>query len=207
MGEQIVKSYNLFLNSDDATNDGMRYDFQLGNNSIVCGAGQYLRLSLNNYSQYVTWSNVNSYNNVAYLRTTIGGAGVEYFPVTITPGNYASIADLALDLGTKVATALGTLPFPWGAASLSIPSVSPPAGVGVGGTTDNRISFEVTFATGWTTAPDTTNGDLALQCLYDSESLTDATLVTNPLTGILADQAHAAQGGDVGLLLGGDRLI
>ena len=48
---EVVQSYNMFLNSDDATNNGINYDFQLGNNSITCTQGQYIRVPLNNFSQ------------------------------------------------------------------------------------------------------------------------------------------------------------
>jgi hypothetical protein len=196
MGEKIVQSYNIFLNSDDAKGDGGNYDFQLGANAINCKSGEFIRLSLNNYSQYVTWPGVNAFNNLLILRN--GGANS---PITIGASNYASIADLADNVSNSIAQALSAAGLGWGAVTVNAASVRPVAGTGIGGTTDNRIVFDIDFATGWGGAPpdltDVTAGNgLGVQALIDPENLVGATA-----------QYNAATGGDSGLLLGLDRLV
>ena len=101
---EVVQTYNMFLNSDDAVNDGTNYDFQLGTNSITCTQGQYIRVTLNNYSQYVVWTGVNQYNNAFLLRNNLGAVNSAIF---IDQQNYATISDIAANMASKFAIAIG----------------------------------------------------------------------------------------------------
>lgn len=63
----IVNSYNLFVDternlSQDSTGDNIY--LPLGQTPITCGSNEFIRLTLQEFSMYKSWNNVNSTNNV-----------------------------------------------------------------------------------------------------------------------------------------------
>ena len=64
MADKIIETYNIFLNSDDAINNGQNYDFAFGNNIIQTrNKAQSIRLSVSNFNMVKTWVNVNIANS------------------------------------------------------------------------------------------------------------------------------------------------
>ena len=108
-GETIIESYNLFLNSDDATQNGQLYDFQFGNNTISTrNKEQFIRFTLTNFNMYKNWTDVNQNNQGLVLRSAAGATSTA---VVIPNQNYATLHDLSVSLGNSVSTAVG-LVFP-----------------------------------------------------------------------------------------------
>ena len=84
----IVNSYNLFLDternlSQDSTGDNVY--LPLGQTPITCGSNEFIRLTLQEFSMYKSWNNVNSTNNVF----RVADANSEQTSA-ITVGNYAT---------------------------------------------------------------------------------------------------------------------
>ena len=84
----IVNSYNLFVDternlSQDSTGDNIY--LPLGQTPITCGSNEFIRLTLQEFSMYKSWNNVNSTNNVF----RVADANSEQTSA-ITVGNYAT---------------------------------------------------------------------------------------------------------------------
>ncbi len=68
--ESIVNSFNLYVDSDNPLNNGSTGDnfvLYLGANSIQCDAGEYIRMTLNNFSMSRGFTDVNGTNDTFYL--------------------------------------------------------------------------------------------------------------------------------------------
>ena len=193
-GETVIESYNLFLNSDDATQNGQLYDFQFGNNTISTrNKEQFIRFTLTNFNMYKNWTDINQNNQGLVLRSAAGATSTA---IAIPNQNYATLHDLAVSLGNAVATAVG-LVFP-AFGAITVGSFTPVAGTSIDGTTGNILGFTLTTANPHgLVAGDLTNGNFAVQSVFDPSNL--------PGVGLLL-LALVAPGADSGLLLGIDRL-
>ena len=104
MAEQVVETYNLFLDSDDAKSDGQDYNFQLGNNTIETrGPTQYIRFTLQNFNMLKTWSNVNFRNNSFVIRYNATGS-----PNGTSDGVPTSLYDPAQDANRGMPVSIPT---------------------------------------------------------------------------------------------------
>ena len=193
---EVVSSYNMFLNSDDGINNGALYDFQFGNTPITCQQGEFIRLTVNNFSMYRVWTGVNAYNRDLVLTTGGVGAGTGAVNsvVQITQQNYSTIGDLAANLADRVLTAYTATVTGTASAPNTLSAILPAVTTGVLGTTNNVISFTIdtTNAHG-ISAADLLDGNFALRCIVDA---------TAGNIGLSVN----ANGADSALLLGGDRL-
>lgn len=104
----IVNSYNLFVDterclSQDSTGDNVY--LPLGQTPITCGSNEFIRLTLQEFSMYKSWNNVNQNNNVFRVADS-GGEET----TAIIAGNYAT-ARTMLNKGflPPLKTALETL--------------------------------------------------------------------------------------------------
>jgi hypothetical protein len=84
----IVNSYNLFVDterclSQDSTGDNVY--LPLGQTPITCGSNEFIRLTLQEFSMYKSWNNVNSTNSI--FRVADAG-GVQTTDIVV--GNYAT---------------------------------------------------------------------------------------------------------------------
>lgn len=84
----IVNSYNLFVDterclSQDSTGDNVY--LPLGQTPITCGSNEFIRLTLQEFSMYKSWNNVNSTNNVF----RVADAGGEQTTAVVV-GNYTT---------------------------------------------------------------------------------------------------------------------
>ena len=186
---EVVSSYNMFLNSDDGVQNGQDCDFQFGNSPIVAGQGEFIRVSVNNFSMYKTWTDVNVYNSDLVLRTN---GGVTNSVITIPRQNYDTLASLADAFGNAAGTALAAA---FGVGLTSVTNVLPPAAAGITGTTNNIISFLVTLAGAHgRAAGDGDNGNCGIQAVVDPATAPVSLTAIDPNAG-----------GDVAALIGGDR--
>ena len=102
MSEQIVNSYNIFVDSDNSlTGNGTEFQVSVANAGVNCAEGQQIRCSLMSFNMYKNFYNVNENNNSLVVRTNIGAT-----TITLTEKNYKTIGDIAVDLATKLITPL-----------------------------------------------------------------------------------------------------
>tara|TARA_R110000803_G_scaffold163763_3_gene227462 strand:+ start:389 stop:1507 length:1119 start_codon:yes stop_codon:yes gene_type:complete len=194
MGETVVETYNIFLNSDDAVNNGQSYDFQFGNNIIQTrNVAQSIRLSVSNFNMVKTWVNVNPYNGGLIFKNA-GGAPFAY---NLANQNVADVRDLATDFGIKTAIAINFNEPGWGGVTSAV--AGPVAGIGQTGTNQISVVFTTINPHGLVPA-DLTNGNFAIQCVIDPQNLPGW-----PFTIPSGNQTPTI-GGDSGLLLGANRL-
>ena len=102
--EQVVNSYNLFIDSakdvGGAAGKGDSFSLQLGADSIQAQDGQFLRLTLQEFSMYTNFYMVNI-NNCRF-RLTDDAAATE---LLLTQQNYKNVADVAANFATALAAA------------------------------------------------------------------------------------------------------
>jgi hypothetical protein len=92
----VVNSYNIFVDternlSQDSTGDNIH--LPLGQTPITCGSNEYIRITLQEFSMYKSWNNVNSSNSTFRVADT-GGEQTK----TIIEGNYKTARKM-LNLG------------------------------------------------------------------------------------------------------------
>jgi hypothetical protein len=96
-GELIANTFNLYVDSERVgTGDQMYGDdfiLPLGNNAISCGQGQYVRLTLNSFSMYKNFQDVNNNNNQLVFRDASGSSAVK-----MAVGNYQNRNQIALEM-------------------------------------------------------------------------------------------------------------
>ena len=104
----VVNSYNIFVDternlSQDSTGDNIH--LPLGQTPITCGSNEYIRLTLQEFSMYKSWNNVNSSNSTFRVADT-GGEET----ANIVEGNYKTARKM-LNVGflPKLQTALENL--------------------------------------------------------------------------------------------------
>ncbi len=140
--EQIVNSFNLFVDSSRGHSSGSKgddYTINLQDAGIHAGEGEIIRMTLDNFSMPKVFTNINKNNNKIELRST------EFTDVDfrLTEQNVNSVHQLANDFATQFAAALdaayatcGTVTYTSGSA---LPAPDSKA-------TDNIIEFTVTTA-------------------------------------------------------------
>ena len=105
--EQVVNSYNLFIDSakdvGGAAGKGDSFSLQLGADSIQAQDGQFLRLTLQEFSMYTNFYMVNI-NNCRF-RLTDDAAATE---LLLTQQNYKNVADVAANFAAALAAQLST---------------------------------------------------------------------------------------------------
>ena len=166
MSSEVVNSYNIYIDSErniSATSTGDDINLALSQTPITCTSNQYIRLTLQSFSMYKSFTNVNINNN-KYIINGSFGAGTAPVPVwpipppAALPLIYAGfIADANYDttnsLGQQFADQLsGQLAYMSGIALAAVPitlpqsiltqGVNPPAA----GLTNEIISFVINFA-------------------------------------------------------------
>jgi len=113
MATEVVKSYNIYVDTErylNNTSDGDSIMLSLNQTPITCKDNQFIRLTLQSFSMYKSFTNINANNNVFRLTTTGGTVPV---PVTdaalyLTSYDYASKNSLALQFANILAPALAT---------------------------------------------------------------------------------------------------
>jgi hypothetical protein len=142
MATEIVNAFNIFIDTErclNSTSDGDSINLTLNHVPITCSDNQFIRLSLQNFSAYKSFTNINTNNNM--IRITHDGATPQtdkalYLP----PANYGSLNDLAKSLADLIGNQLASdlvLTYTVPSATLLPPQA---------GTSDNIISFTLKFS-------------------------------------------------------------
>ena len=143
MGENVVSSFNLFIDTDRGSpgSNSTGDDYQLNLNSVNLDAdkGQIIRMTVNNFSMYKSFTNVNAHNSRFILRT--GGAQVAHqqTKLHLPHRNHDTIRNLAGDFGETLRVKL--LEFATDQNSTAnkvvISNITPLQNAGVAGTSNN----------------------------------------------------------------------
>ena len=158
MATEVVNSYNIFVDSErwvTASSNGDSIDLPLSQTPISCASNQYIRLTLQSFSMYKSWTNVNADNKTYRLTCAdVFPAGTNLAlsgkAISLNEQNYQNYYDLALDFANSLATELTA--YTGVAATTDLTSVTPDNNVTLEGTSDNVISFDITMASpvAWT---------------------------------------------------------
>lgn len=201
MSQEVVSSYNIFVDSERDLAPNSRGDniyLPLQQTPITCADNQFIRLTLQSFSMYKNFTNVNTNNDT--FRYTLdqdySGSGGQTGTINknvaleLTNQNYASLYDLAKEFGTKLASQLQTHLNK--TATLNLTTIKPANTTTLAGTTNNIISFEIDITAHGITA------DLVIQFkvadgdifeLLGGDRIRNATDETTP--SITADTSNA----------------
>jgi hypothetical protein len=162
----VLKTKLVFLDSDSVVTDGVGTDFRVNfpSGQITCGDGQFLRISLQNFSMLRNFYSINEHNNTVAVRTDTNAT---YGSVSIDPGEYEFYYDMVVNFGTKLATYFQTNQTAGGTYTLDTASVSPTQNANSQSTTNRIMRFTIDSS-----APHgMTTGGTILQCRdYDTSS-------------------------------------
>ena len=185
--ESIVKSFNIFVDTDRGTHTGTctADDFELNLNRVNIDAdkGQFLRLSVQNFSMAKNWTNVNKYNNKFRLVGIFNTGAIPpnfNHAVELDQKDYEDRHQLANEVSNKViATLDGFLDAiqNLGMSAVVLNSVAPAA---TGNATNKRISFGITMPSGHNLS----ELHLVFPTTYSDNSISDAYQLLGGIRGI-----------------------
>lgn len=142
MTERLVKTHNIFIDTAKARVEsrtkGDDFALHLNTMSVDAEAGEFIRLTLNNFAMVKSWTDVNANNDTYYV--AVNGAYVSI--PTITNQNYKSVTDLASNFATSLGNSIVALYTP---TSFTVNNLAPASTTTINGTTDNIISFDLVF--------------------------------------------------------------
>ena len=148
MSQAVVSSYNIFVDSERDLAPNSRGDniyLPLQQTPITCADNQFIRLTLQSFSMYKNFPNVNSNNNTFRytLNQAFGGGEIAQIdiPLELTNQNYSNLNDLATDFGDSLASKLAIHLNK--TATVNVASVRPKSSTTIAGTTDNIITFDI----------------------------------------------------------------
>ena len=140
--ESIVNTFNLFVDTSrghTADSQGDNFHLNLGHAGFVCDAGQYLRLNLNNFSMYKTFTDINDSNNKFSVR--VGSTSAIGH---LTNRNNTTLNALAKDFANKFATAFKVAAALPSSVTVTPSNITPSATDSIGGDSNHVISFLLT---------------------------------------------------------------
>lgn len=143
--ETIVNTYNIFVDTSrghSADSQGDNFHLNLGHAGVVCDAGQYMRLTLNNFNMHKNFTDINDSNNKFTVR--VGSTSTSG---TLTKRNNTTLNALASDFATQFATAFKTSAGLASSVTLTPSNITPSSTTSVGGDSDYVISFLLTTST------------------------------------------------------------
>ena len=142
MTDKILETHALFIDTSAANKESLSrgddFDLHLNTQSIDADMGQFIRITLNEFSMYKTFTNVNNNNSTFVINNDVTES-----KDTLSNKNYDTIFDIATEfanvIGTRMVTdTTGT------ATTFAVSDLTPDATTGINGTTDNVISFKIT---------------------------------------------------------------
>ena len=146
MAENIVNSYNLFVDSStgrDNASKGDNYHLHLGNAGITCESGQYIRLTLNNFTMHKTFTDVNTNNSQFVVRDTTTTPTTSQIG-NMTHQNHISLNALASNFASSLGTAIIALKNLGPATFTTGANLKPSSLTSIGGNSNHIISFTLT---------------------------------------------------------------
>lgn len=148
MSSEVVNSYNIFLDTErnlNATSDGDSINLSLNQTPITCGENQFIRMTLQSFSMYKSFTNINPNNNIFRITNDGAVAAQTDYPLYLPPQDYSSLNSLALAFANTLATQLA---LDTGAVLAAVPipitgtdAIQPPQS----GDTNNIIRFRIDF--------------------------------------------------------------
>ncbi len=150
MDQQVTQTYNLFIDSSRNRSSGSKgddYSINLQDSGVQAGNGEYIRLSLDNFSMAKTFSNVSLTNNNFIVRAQNANDSTETGAATanLPAYHYKDTRVLATQFGNTLADFLRVMsPNVANIDSTDVTLVTPvdPAGAT---SDDNVISFKISF--------------------------------------------------------------
>jgi hypothetical protein len=145
MAENVVNTYNLFIDTSrgrSADSQGDNFHLHLGHAGIVCEAGQYIRMTLNNFNMHKTFTDINDTNNRFTVRVN-SNAGSNN--AQLTKRNNTTLNALADDFATQMGAALKSAAGLGAGVTVTASNVKPSSTTSLGGDSDYIISFLLTF--------------------------------------------------------------
>jgi hypothetical protein len=149
MSQEVVNSYNIFIDTErnlSSNSNGNRIRLPLSQTPISCAENQFLRLTLQSFSMYKSWTNINSNNSTFRIQQTenLATAPLDDVELNLTHQNYVNLFDLAKEFG-NVLGAILAIHTGVALAGTPITNIKPANGTSIVGTTDNIISFDIDF--------------------------------------------------------------
>tara|TARA_R110002020_G_scaffold117892_2_gene269421 strand:- start:2179 stop:3405 length:1227 start_codon:yes stop_codon:yes gene_type:complete len=156
MATEVVNSYNIYVDTErniTATSKGDDIMLALSQTPITCADNQYIRLTLQSFSMYKSFTNVNPNNNLFRINGDFGAGGAPAptqtdFAVFLEPKNYQSPQLLGGEFATQLSGALAVLSgVTLGPTPITLPQDITTAGNNPtdNGNNDNIISFVINF--------------------------------------------------------------
>ena len=144
MGTEVINSYNFFIDSERGLNVGSTGDslfIPFNHQPITCGDNEFIKMSLQTFNMYKSFTNVNPNNNVIRVTHDAATPRTDY-PIYLPPANYPSLYNIAFafatSLGNQLIADIG------GGITYGIPNATLlPRQSGV---SDNIISFKLLFS-------------------------------------------------------------
>ena len=109
MATEVINSYNIFLDTErnlNATSDGDSINLSLNQTPITCSDNQYIRLTLQSFSMYKSFTNVNPNNNIFRITNDGAVSAQTDLPLYLPTQDYASLNSLAAQFALTLATQL-----------------------------------------------------------------------------------------------------
>ena len=151
MSETILETHNLFIDTSCANKEsgsrGDDFQLHLNTQSIDAGRNQFIRITLNDFSMYKTFTDVNDNNHAFIMKSTNVTSATFTIKDALTKQNYDTLHDLAVNFANVVGTEIvrvssGT------ATAFVVSNLTPDATTSINGTTDNIITFSITTQNG-----------------------------------------------------------
>ena len=113
MASEVVNSFNIILDTErnlSASSTGDDILLPMNQTPIQCDDNQFIRLTLQSFSMYKSWTNVNINNKTIRLQQAdaLAGGALVNSPVLLTEANYATPNSLAIEFATQLGLALQT---------------------------------------------------------------------------------------------------
>lgn len=146
--ERVLETHNIFIDTGDAEEESKSRgdDFQLHLNTLSIDAdrGQFIRLNLVDFNMAKTFTDVNENNNKIFLSsTTILGQFTSN--AELSKKNYETVHDLAEEVANTFSKSFITMLASSGVTTATVSGLLPDGTTSINGTTDNIISFTLTF--------------------------------------------------------------
>jgi len=158
MSDKIVSTHNIFVDSGMAAKEsrsrGDDFEIHLNTQAIDAVPGQFIRLTLNDFSMYKNFTDVNSNNSVFIISVDEAAGAINpgnnhLLKEELTHQNYSTVNDLAIEFSDELAKQLlvtAKIANGNAATTVVISALTPDATTSINGTTDNIISFVMTFS-------------------------------------------------------------
>lgn len=149
-----MNTYNLYVDTSrghSANSKGDDFELNLGHTNIVADEGQYIRLSLNNFSMHKVFTDINETNNKFKLYYNKQGDITDIYTneLTLTKRNNTTLNALATDFANAIGNGIlgRNITGVTEPTSFTISDLTPSSTTSVGGDSDYIISFKLTFNT------------------------------------------------------------